>query len=377
VEFLYIKKNISNIPGWSTGRKIFVIESDDWGSIRMPSLDAFNRLTSAGLDLLSCDAERYNRNDSLATIHDLSALFELLTSFSDSNGKNPVITPVTIVANPDFEKIRESGFRQYHYEPFTETLKRNVLGSDIFKLWQEGIRKQIFLPQMHGREHLNVPAWLKALQMSEPQTHLAFNEGLWGFVPDKTKLPGVDFQAAFLLGDPVELDFHRNAIIEGLDLFESIFGYRAQYFVPPNGPFNNALNQTLYSCGIKFRSASKIQHEPIGYGKTKRAFHYLGQKDRTGIRYITRNCFFEPSQPGKDWVDSCLNDIKIAFRWNKPAIISSHRVNYVGSLNSSNRDSGLAGLNKLIKSILQNWPQAEFLTTPELGNLISSKNSDG
>ena len=31
-----ITSKIINIPGWTTNRKIIVIESDDWGSIRMP-----------------------------------------------------------------------------------------------------------------------------------------------------------------------------------------------------------------------------------------------------------------------------------------------------------------------------------------------------
>ena len=30
-------RNLSNLPGWRTSRKIVVIESDDWGTIRMPS----------------------------------------------------------------------------------------------------------------------------------------------------------------------------------------------------------------------------------------------------------------------------------------------------------------------------------------------------
>jgi len=30
-------RNVANIPGWRTDRKIVVIESDDWGAIRMPS----------------------------------------------------------------------------------------------------------------------------------------------------------------------------------------------------------------------------------------------------------------------------------------------------------------------------------------------------
>ncbi|NTW32234.1 MAG: hypothetical protein HGB12_06370 [Bacteroidetes bacterium] len=34
----------SNIPGWRTDRKILVIESDDWGSIRMPSKETYSGL---------------------------------------------------------------------------------------------------------------------------------------------------------------------------------------------------------------------------------------------------------------------------------------------------------------------------------------------
>ena len=33
-------------------------------------------------------------------------------------------TPLTIVANPDFSKIRDSDFSEYFYESFAETLKR-------------------------------------------------------------------------------------------------------------------------------------------------------------------------------------------------------------------------------------------------------------
>ena len=42
----------SNIPGWCTNRKIVVIESDDWGSIRMSSLEAFKKLLKAGTAII-------------------------------------------------------------------------------------------------------------------------------------------------------------------------------------------------------------------------------------------------------------------------------------------------------------------------------------
>ena len=60
--------------GWRTNRKIIVIESDDWGTVRMPSLKAFERLEKAGLDLVSRDGERYARTDTLASVSDLSML---------------------------------------------------------------------------------------------------------------------------------------------------------------------------------------------------------------------------------------------------------------------------------------------------------------
>lgn len=361
-------KNLYNLIGFKTEKKIVVFESDDWGSIRMPSIDSFIKLEEAGLNLRSCDAERYNLNDSLATSNDLEKLFEVLTSIKDTKGKFVVFTPVAVVANPDFKRIKEAHFREYFYEPFTETLKRCSGCERSFDLWKEGISHKIFIPQFHGREHLNVAAWMKALQASDKQAILAFEEGMWGFVPEQ--FPEIDYQAAFLLGQPEEIEQYKKILVEGLNLFEKLFGYRAEYFVPPNGYFNNSLNETLVKNGIKYRSVSKLQNESLGNGKTRKVIHWLGQKDKSGLRYITRNCFFEPSQQGKDWVDCCLSDIKNAFYWHKPAVISTHRVNYVGSLNPANRDNGLLQLRKLLKEILKYWPDVEFMTTPQLGKMM-------
>jgi len=77
---------------------------------------------------------------------------------------------------------------------------------------------------------------------------------------------------------------------------------------------------------------------------------------------------------GKDWVNSCLNDIDMAFRWNKPAIISSHRVNYIGALDPGNRENGLSQLKQLLKEVVSRWPDVEFMTSAELGDLIQKSN---
>lgn len=366
-------ENLRNLPGWRTLRKIIIFESDDWGSIRMPSRMVYEKLLKFGLGINAGDGQRYSLYDSLETSDDLEALFHTLGSFKDTNDMTPVFTVVGVAANPDFDRIRENGFQKYFYEPFSETCKKYKDCEKTFKLYEEGMKNHIFIPQFHGREHLNVPVWMKALQSNNTETHLAFNEGMWAFVPKQKLWEGLEYEAAFQLSDMSELEIHKVILKEGLDLFERLFGYRAEYFVPPNGHINNLLNTNCFEGGIKFRSTSKIQIEPNGNGTIKKKLHWLGQTDKSGIRYITRNCFFEPSSGGKDWVDSCLNDIKIAFRWRKPAIISSHRVNYIGAHDTSNRDNGLNELRKLLSSVKKIWPDVEFMATHQLGALMNYK----
>lgn len=79
-----------------------------------------------GLDLTSGDALRYNTNDTLASANDFSALYDTLIKFKDFKGNHPVITAVSLVANPDFEKIKESNYQAYYWEPFTETLEKYI-----------------------------------------------------------------------------------------------------------------------------------------------------------------------------------------------------------------------------------------------------------
>lgn len=360
-------KNLSNIPGWRSDRQIVVIESDDWGSIRMPSKAAYKAMEQKGIDLDSGDSKRYNKNDTLAAAEDLEALFEVLTKFKDQSEKHPVFTAVSLSANPDFDKIKKNNFLTYYYEPFTETLRKYGRES-AFLLWQEGIDKHLFVPQFHGREHLNVAMWMRALQEGDAETLFAFEYGLWGF--NQHKRPGFHYQAAFDLEFAEDLSAQGEVIKTGLAVFEQLHGYKAKFFVPPNGPFNNQLEKVAAEGGIKYMSSSKIQREVLGAGKNKLAFHYLGQRNRHKQIYITRNCFFEPSLEGKDWVSSCLKEIEIAFKLKKPAVISSHRVNYIGSLQTGNRKIGLDALSALLSEILTRWPSVTFLTSDELGDLI-------
>jgi hypothetical protein len=89
-----------------------------------------------------------------------------------------------------------------------------------------------------------------------------------------------------------------------------------------------------------------------------------------GQRYLIRNAFFEPSlDPQFDWVSDCLKRIKIAFHCKKPAIIGSHRLNYIGFIEESNRTKNLAQLKILLKEIVKRWPKVEFIASDELESI--------
>jgi len=365
-----IIKNLINIPGWRTRDHLVVFESDDWGSIRMPSNEVYRKLLSSGIDLLSGDGFRFNKYDTLETSEDLASLFDVLYSVKDSTDRHAVLTPFTVVANPDFDKIQQSGFSKYYFEPFTDTLKKYPGCENSFSLWKEGIEKRIFMPQFHGREHLNVKVWLKALMEGKEMAVLAFNNGMWGIPTADDPDIGIEFQAAFDFLEPDDLYHHKDIISSGLRLFKDLFGYSSTCFVPPNGFLSSNLEKFIREEGIKCLSVARKYLEPAGFGKVKKSIRWLGKRNKYGLVYLARNCFFEPNLPGKDWVDSCMKEIQIAYRWQKPAIIGSHRVNLAGGLDKLNRDKGLLQLDCLLKSIMKKWPDTKFITSSELGDLM-------
>lgn len=125
-----ISSEITNILGWKTNRKILVIESDDWGSVRTIDKNVLNTFRKRGLPI---DKDPYTVYDSLESNTDLELLFSLLYNFKDKNENNPKLTINNIVANPDFEKIKSNDFNEYHYEHFTATLEKYNDSDKVFR----------------------------------------------------------------------------------------------------------------------------------------------------------------------------------------------------------------------------------------------------
>ncbi|MBX9889402.1 MAG: polysaccharide (de)acetylase [Flavobacteriaceae bacterium] len=369
-----IKRTLLNLPGYHTKRKILVIESDDWGAVRMPSKQVYQDLLRKGLHV---DKDLYCKYDSLATSQDLEALFDLLLSFEDKNGRNAIITANAVMANPNFEKIREHGFSNYFFEPFTETLKRNSSTHNSFELWQQGMGAGIFKPQFHGREHLYVKKWMLQLQENDKLTHVAFNMGTYGLTADVDSSIKVNYMGAFNSGLKNDIEDFNVILNEGLEIFEQLLGYKSLSFIPTTYTWHPDIENNLKKSGVKYLQGMVHQRIPLDDDQNfeYKKNNFSGHKSKSGLTYISRNVHFEPShfRNNFDVVNDAFNAIKIAFSCQKPAVISMHRLNVIGAIDESNRTTNLELLKKLLTKVLQFYPDVEFMSSDELGDLINTK----
>ncbi|PHN01489.1 hypothetical protein [Flavilitoribacter nigricans] len=368
-----IKKHLINILGWKTDRKIVVFESDDWGAIRMPSKAVFNSLKKKGYPLENCP---YNNFDSLESNKDLECLFDVLDSVKDKNGQSSIFTLNNIVANPNFEKIKESDFQSYYFEPFIDTLNRYPSHDKVYELYQKGIEEKLIKPQFHGREHLQVNRWIDALQRKEVPVLDAFQHNFFSPKIRYSHDYPMEYMDALDYDSIDELTGQKKIVSEGLKLFKDIWSFSSKSFIAPCYTWDSQLEECLLENGVHYLQGVVAQQIPTaqsGYDR-KLKFHYQGQKNQLGQRYLVRNAFFEPTlYPQKDWVGECMKRISIAFKWKKPAIIGSHRLNYTGSLDPKNRDTNLRGLRSLLDEIVKLWPSVEFYSSDQLGLEMDKK----
>ncbi|QOJ30184.1 MAG: hypothetical protein HRU80_15405 [Ignavibacteriales bacterium] len=368
-----IRSNLKNIIGFVSNRKIVVIESDDWGSIRTRSKTDYDRMLSLGLNL---NGNPYTKYDSLESNNDLERLYDTLSAVKDKYGNYPVFTPMYIMANPDYKKIKDDDFQNYHYEHFFETCKDYPCHDKVKQLILEGIGSHIFVPALHGREHLNAPRWLRILRSNNEGAIVQFQHRSIG--ADSFKgVPIPMYLGAFDPELPEDTSFIMQSLVEACKMFENSFGYRPKHFIEPDEFGTKELESKAHELGIRFLLRAKVTKYSNYYNKkTRPYFHWIGKRNKFGQVYLTRNCTFEPHRPLNlsNVVDSCLAEIDSAFKWKKPAVIISHRSSYVGSISEKNQINGLKQLKELLESIVKNWPDVEFMTSMQLGDLINRKN---
>jgi len=365
----YIKKHLINLRGKRLKERIFVIESDDWGAIRIPNKDAQSELFRQGLIK---EENPFSKYDCLERSADYEALYGVLRQFTDCKGNSPVLTANVVMSNPDFHSIEASGFQHYTFEHFSKTYERYYAGASTFEVLQSGIQEGLIYPQFHAREHMNVQRWMDKLVSCDPSFRKAFKWQCYAIDDSDTSNQRANIMATYDYRDDNELRNIQHGIEEGLDLFENTFGFPSYTHIAPCYVWNESIEQTVYKIGVRGIQSSKFQQYKVPKsGRHKRIWRYMGQMNDYNQVYTVRNVLFEPSLNSRiNWVEKALESIATAFFWGKPAVIGSHRINYVGGLSKENRANTLMQLDELLKRVLKKWPDVEFWTSAQLAQML-------
>jgi hypothetical protein len=359
---------LKHLIGKKTNRKIIVFESDDWGSFRFKNKsirDHYMPVPKTG--------QWMHYNDCFESFEDLVCLEKILKSVKDKNSKPVCFTFLMNPANPDFRKIEESNFESYYFEPFDETLKKRHDGNQILDWYKSSLNTKLIEVGFHGREHLNVKSWMEDLKKGSKITREGFENRIWGQAKLHTKEKKLSYRSTFNIENESELVGLKTDIKDGLSIMNKIFDKPATYFLPPDGPYHLSLNKYLVENGIKYIGLAKLHNNPLQPKWHQKKAFWLGKKTKEGLRVITRNVMFEPSSPKQDdWVGFALQQIEVAFKYRNPAVISTHRANYMSGLNLDNREKALEQLKDLLHQITKRWPDVEFMTSSQLGETLGA-----
>lgn len=369
-----VSLNAKNLIGWRTRRRIVVFSVDDYGNVRVDSKKARETMNAAGIKAQN----RFDRFDALETREDLEQLYEVLQSVRDKNGSHAVFTPFAMPCNINFEKVAESGYREFHNETLPVTFEKQAERyPDAYRgawdMLREGIDEGLMVSQYHGREHVNLKVFEEKLRSEDPNVIIPLKNRSFTGVHD-SGYSTISAMAAFDFSKVGENDRLKEIITDGLNKFEEVYGYRSTHFTPPVYNVHPALYPVLKDGGIRYIDTALVKKEHQGEGKYKTIFNYTGKKNSVGQRFMVRNVLFEPSaDENKNWSDYAMKQIEAAFRWNRPAVISTHRVNFCGHIDPENRTKGLNALQELLKQIIKRWPDVEFLAANELGDLVAGE----
>jgi hypothetical protein len=273
--------------------------------------------------------------------------------------------------------MKEEGYKNVHIELLPLTFKKlsslqPFAYEGAWNFWQEGINKGLMCPEFHGREHFNLKIFKEKLAKKDQALILSLenrsltNVGYSGY-------SSIGWTASFSFWDPVkDTAYFPQMIKEGLDFFEQVYGYESVAFTPPAQQVPSDLESELRNFGLEALDKPFFQKKHVGFDRYKMEFCTMRYKEKKGLVELVRNVVFEPTASSIDHVSKALAQIEAAFTWNKPAIISSHRVNFCGHIDPNNREKGLGDLKSLLGAIVKKWPDVEFVSIRDLVQLIKN-----
>lgn len=359
-------KNLILAKSKKINQPIMVFESDDWGSIRNSNAKNIASIK----EKFSLKLDNYQSFDTLENDDDIINLKTVLFNNENKMGSYPKFTLNYVLHNPDFETTISNDYKTISLLDTVSVYKKN---NNCSKVLSEVKTNLCFKPQFHGYIHFNEHKILEELHMhGDNICKYAFKKNCIGFSDDY--YCGMDACNTFQDSQRI-----KNNLIRGLKEFETIFGFASNSICFPCYVWNDDLEELCRENGVKYLQGKVYQNIPIGKSKYKKKINIMGKCSNLYRIYLNRNIDFEPSKfflQGAS-VDNCVSEtmrqIDFVLKKKIPAVICSHRVNYVSGISLECRNYSLDCLDRLLKRINQKYPNLKYLFSDELGELYGNK----
>ena len=343
---------------------ILVISSDDWGGVSPPE-----------------------------TATDLYQIRNILRRFKDAYGNHPVITAYINPAAPDFEEIIRSDYKKYTWRFCYE---HNPV---LVNLWRSLAEEGFFNIQFHGREHINIPLWLSALQEDLPGFRESCGKGYIGqnnyrasevLVEKDARFPFLFVSFVDASTNPpraLPLETQKYMVRTGLRIIREHFLTNPEIVVAPGHIWDVSTWRAFKEKHIEYIETIRVPIVEVGPGlELIQTHNYVNWfSNRHGIKAVIRNCFYEPnwglaesetevnySRKALRRAERALRRLRRRLLGGEPAVLATHKYNYVAD-GADRKRANLEGLESLLLKVQTEFPSVAFLSASDLGHYMHNR----
>lgn len=290
-----------------------------------------------------------------------AALGQVLAAHRGRDGLPAVLQPNYIMASLAYRPATADSPAVWTELEFPEAppgYERPGLWPTVRRLQAEGL----WHPELHGRWHYD-PESRRRQTAASPAVQAAAARQIMPF-------PGAE--AAWELGSWRDFEMVTAELDRNLQQFESLFGYPPRSVIAPDYQWRDEHERLWCARGLRIIQGQRQQRQadwtgPLG--RARKLFHRMWTRwSRPDRVYLDRNCLFEPVQrpAGEDAVKAASGEVTNAWRLGQPAILQTHRINFV-HLEAALRARGLAALDELLAELAARSPL--FLVDAEVADL--------
>ncbi len=300
----------------------------------------------------------------------LAILLDTLSNHKDSTNRSAILTANIVLSVPDVEKINQttSDF------PPKRLLDQDF--ADIYQTMLAGLEKGIFVPQLHGLEHLNAAAFARLCRTADPRTASArSDDNWWDWESLDSPLQGHYVDGSTLPSRPIDTQLAKQIVGQAVALFEKMFGMPSLTAVAPCYLWNDDIEACWHTHSIRAIQTAGyrcIGRDGSGKYLQDKSLIRAGEKNEFGQIYLVRNVMFEPVD-GKNTPETALSAALQAKEQASAITISTHRYNFTRS--EQEFAESLAGVDRLLSLLTESLAQTRFMSSAELARFLLDPNS--